>query len=686
MSTRGTPPQPAPDFTHTAESIISATKKLIDRSKLLEDSIAKEITKETATFNNVLQPLANEESDMSLEAHILGFYQYVSADKALRDASSEAEKLMDEYGIESGMRQDIFDLVDAIYKNPALHPEVPEAAWYLKKAHQSYIKNGMSLPEGSEERALFKKIKKELSELGIRFSKTLNEENGGIWFTKEELVGVPEDVISTLKVGEGENEGKIFLTYKYPDLLPTMKYCTNPETRRRLFLGNENKCDSNEKVFKDAVVLRDEKARLLGFDSHSDFVLSERMAKSKQKVQEFLGDLRQKLIPGGETEKAKLLELKKTKEPDSDHYYLWDHRFYDNLMLEKDYALDAQKIAEYFPLMNTIEKMFGIFEQLFGLEFFQVTDKKELEGKIWHDDCKLFQVWNKGYEGDDGFVGWLYLDLHPRDGKYGHAANFNLQPGFIDRHGKRRVPATALVCNFSKPTKDKPSLLKHDEVVTLFHELGHGIHDLVSRTIYSRFHGTSVVRDFVEAPSQMLENWCWQPEQLKYLSSHYTSKEALPEELIGSLVRTRHVNDALANLRQLHFGYFDLRVHGPSSHKEIVEMDPTVEYNELRTQITLLDPPADTDNKFGKGQTTFGHLMGGYDSGYYGYLWSQVFSTDMFYQAFKKDPMNPEAGRRYRKLVLERGGSQDEMESLKEFLGREPNADAFLEELGLKNN
>lgn len=324
------------------------------------------------------------------------------------------------------MREDIYNLVHAIHKNPALKPEVPEAAYYLEKVHQGYIKNGMSL--SSEKKVRFKEIKKELSTLGIQFSKTLNEEEGGIWFTKEELAGVPEDVVKLLKVGEGEFEGKVFLTFKYPDLIPTMKHATNSETRKRLFLGNENKCPSNVELFKRAIVLRDEKARLLGFESHSDFVLSERMAKSKDKVNEFLNDLRTKLAPGGKSERERLLALKQSKEPGADKYFLWDHKFYDNVLLESEYALDAQKIADYFPLMNTIQKMLGIFETLFGLEFVQVTDEEQLKGKIWHEDTKLFQVWNKDYNGDDGFVGWLYLDLHPRNGKYGHAANFNMQP------------------------------------------------------------------------------------------------------------------------------------------------------------------------------------------------------------------------------------------------------------------
>lgn len=221
------------------------------------------------------------------------------------------------------MREDMFKLVHAIHENPALRPEVPEAAYLLEKDHKDYIRNGLSLPE--EPRARFKEILKELSKLSIDFSKNLNEEKGGLWFTPEELKGVPEDVLSGLKKGEGENEGKLFLTYKYPDLLPTMKYCQVPATRKKVMLGNESKCPENVELFRRAVVLRDEKARLLGYKSHSEFVLDNRMAKTPAKVDAFLADLREKLTPGGVKEREKLLQLKQETEGGAEKYYLWDN-------------------------------------------------------------------------------------------------------------------------------------------------------------------------------------------------------------------------------------------------------------------------------------------------------------------------------------------------------------------------
>lgn len=438
---------------------------------------------------------------------------------------------------------------------------------------------------------------------------------------------------------------------------------------------------------------------MLGYPDHASYRIEEKMAKTPKTVLDFLGDLRTRLAPGGVKEVAHLKEIKQKdlksrgleKEYDG-NYYLWDNRFYDRMMIEDEYSIDEQKIAEYFPLQSTVDGMLHIFEELFGLVFVELTGKdrdaiaETGKGKdiVWHEDVKLFSVWDDEGEGS-GFVGYLYLDLHPRQGKYGHAANFNLQPGFLFSNGTRRYPATALVCNFSKPTPTKPSLLKHDEVVTLFHELGHGIHDLVGRTIYSRFHGTATVRDFVEAPSQMLENWCWTPSQLTALSKHYQSGESIPDALIEKLIKTKHVNGALFNLRQLHFGTFDMTIHTPKSHEEAQNFHISELYNELRTQIAGLDGPEKLGAKsnWGNGQATFGHLIGGYDAGYYGYLSSQVYSTDMFYSVFERDPMNPKEGRRYRHGVLEKGGSQDEMVTLEEFLGRKPSTEAFYRELGL---
>ncbi len=610
-------------FTGTPKSIIEDTKKMIEKSRSLENSIVAEVKAQDASFKNVMLPMALDENDIGLISHIMGFYQSVSTDQAVRDASTEAEELMDDFSIESSMREDVYKLVDAAVK----HDEKldAESQRLLEKTHKDYIRHGLGIPAGPK-RDRYKEIKKRLSQLCIIFSKNLNEEVGGIWFDPKELDGVPEDVMSLFVKGEGENAGKVKMTFKYPDVFPTLKFAKNPATRKQVYLGNENKLPQNIPIFREVILLRDEAARLLGYPNHASFIIEDKMAKTPKTVDDFLGDLRQRLKKGGESERKALRELKEQdlksrgmEKSIDGRYYIWDNRFYDRLMLEKDYSVDQELLSEWFPLETSIRGMLTIFETLFGMTFVEITgaDRSSISptGKgddiVWHPDVQVFSVWDSEDQGS-GFVGYLYLDLHPREGKYGHAANFNLQPGFIQENGTRRYPVTALVCNFSKPTPKKPSLLKHDEVTTLFHELGHGIHDLVSKTRYSRFHGTNVVRDFVEAPSQMLENWCWTPSQLKALSHHYSKlssdykaawreqvgkeaeepKEQLPDELIENLIKTKHVNDALFNLRQLHFGIFDMTIHEPKSHEEVEGFKFSEMYNKLGYELTGLQTPA----------------------------------------------------------------------------------------------
>jgi len=610
-----TPPQAPPSFAATKESIVADAKALCDKTRAVLDRLVAEIPANDtskATFDSVLLPQAHDENDTWLTGNILSFFGSVSTSSELRDASTEAEKYMNEFSIETNMREDVFRIVEAVYNAEGGKEGVaaggsrklldPESARFLEKDYKSYIQNGLGLPAGPK-RDRFKEIKKRLSQLQTDFQKNLNEDNGGIWFTKEELVGVPTDIVDNLAKGSDENEGKVRLTFKYPDMFPAMKFAQNAETRRKIFIGNENKVPANKPLFREAILLRDEAARLLGYPSWAALRIEDKMSKTPETVNDFLGGLRTRLAPGGKKEIAKLLELKKQDTdsrgaPNDGNYYLWDHRFYDRMTIEKEFQVDENKIAEYFPLRPTVANMLNIFERLFGFVFVEIgpEDRARLsptgkaEDVVWHEDVILFSVWNDE-AGGDGFVGYLYLDMHPRDGKYGHAANFGLQPGFQQANGTRRYPATALVCNFSKPTPKKPSLLKHDEVVTLFHELGHGIHDLSGISRYSRFHGTSVVRDFVEAPSQMLENWCWTPTQLKELSGHYETGEKIPDDLIRQQIATKHVNDALFNLRQLHFGIFDMAVHEPESHEWLEKQDFSSLYNELRSQIAGIKGP-----------------------------------------------------------------------------------------------
>ncbi|ATY67372.1 metallopeptidase MepB [Cordyceps militaris] len=694
--TQNTPPQAPPLFNHTPESITSCAEELATRAKAIIDKVVAETTVENATFENTLKPILLEDNLTDPISGVICFYHYVSPDAALREASIKAEEKLSKLAVELRMREDIFQRVNTVYQNREAAGLDPEALNIVEKEHKRYSNNGLLLPAGVA-RDRFKEIQLELSRLTIEARNNSNSETGGIFFTAEELAGVPETAVnvSELEKGTGENEGKFKVGFKPNVSVPLMEHATRPETRRDYYIAKENKLNINTPLFRQILLLRDEAARLVGYQDHASLKISEKMAKTAENVNSFLADMRDRAAVGLEKDVSRLLEHKKAEHEarnlDYDgELYVWDVGYYERIQKEKEYSVDEQAISEYFSLWPTFNGMLDIFQKLFGLRFEELDEAARAKASptgqaadlTWHADVNLYAVW----EADATFMGYLYLDMHPRDHKYSHYANFGIGPGSSDNtDGRRRHPFTTLVCNFPKPTKEKPALLQHSDVVTLFHELGHGIHNLVSKTRYSAAHGTNVSRDFVEAPSQMLEHWCWVPRVLQVLSSRWDTKAPISDELVANLIRTKNVNRSLFYLRQLVYSTFDMLVHGPKSRKELEDLDLAKVWNERRAEVSGIKGPESTGYKahWGEGFNNVGHYIGGYDAGYYGYMYSEVFSADMYYAAFKADPLDSEQGLRYRHIVLERGGSRPEMDLLKEFLGREPNSDAFFKDIGL---
>ncbi|KAA1469830.1 metallopeptidase MepB [Dentipellis sp. KUC8613] len=664
-----TPPQPAPKWSHTAEDITRLTKEAIERDRELQDKVAK-LKPEECTFESVFLALAEAEAKFDAIAEPLSFYQNVSASKELRDASNEAEVLVRDFGVESSMRLDVFEAKLAAEKN------IKASGRKLNAEEQRLVdkmilegkRAGLALPE--KERDELKALKKELSQVCLEFSKNFNEENGVVSFTLEELKGVPADVVSGY-TKRTENGKELYdVTHKTPDIFPLFKYAENPETRRRAHESYDDRLAINVPLLDRALELRRKCAALLGYKTWADFVTEVKMIKSGKGVEDFLDDLEQKLRPLGVKEREILLGLKHAEHkakglPFDGEFYIWDYRYYDRKFIEESLALDDSLVKEYFPVSVVVPTILEIYQNLLGVRF------EEVKGETWHPDVQMFAVWENGAKDESGFVGYCYLDLFPRASKYSHAAVWPLLPGYQRADGKRSYPLAAMVANLAKPTPDRPALMRHDDVVTFFHEMGHVFHGLLSRTKFARFHGTSVARDFVEAPSQMLENWCWEPRVLEKMSSHYETKQPLSAELIDKIVKSRYVNVGLFYLRQLFFAKFDLKVHTDQD-----ATDYTALWNNLRTAISLVK-----GGKQGPGQGSFGHIVGGYDAGYYGYTYSLVFAADMYATVFKKDPLDPKLGQRYRDSILQPGGSREELDSLKEFLGRLPNSDAFTREL-----
>ncbi|XP_054612977.1 neurolysin, mitochondrial isoform X1 [Dunckerocampus dactyliophorus] len=653
-----------PRWDMTPEEITTSTERLMGRVKKVYDDVGS-LNVEDVCVENTLRALANVKLDYASSRHALDFPQYVCPSKEVRSASTEADKKLSELDVELSMREDVFQRITALQKKLPENVSAEEMR-LLERLVMLGRRNGLHL--SSETREQIKRTSKLISELSIEFNKNLNEDNTFLVFSEQQLDGLAGSFLGGL---EKTLDGRYKVTLEYPHYYPIMKRCRDPETRRKMETAFHSRCkEANTPILERLIQQRSKVATLLGYSSHADYVLELNMAKNASNVAAFLNALHETLKPVGVRERKYILALKKRECLARGGHFdgqinAWDLPYYMNQVEQRKFAVDKDKLIEYFPLHAVTEGLFGIYQDLLGLRFSEVQ-----QAHVWHHDVKLYAA----HDADTGEeVGLFYLDLHPREGKYSHAACFGLQPGCRGPDGTRRLPVAAMVANFTKPSKGLPSLLQHHEVETYFHEFGHVMHELCSKTTFSEFSGTLVETDFVEVPSQMLENWVWEKEPLRRMSRHYKDGTAIPDQLLDKLIASRVANTGLMNLRQVVLSKVDQSLHSSA------RADTAAVFAQHCQDILGVPASAGTNMT-----ATFGHLAGGYDGQYYSYLWSEVYSMDIYFSRFKKEGiLNPEVGKEYRRVILEAGGSVDGMDMLERFLGRAPCREAFFQCKGL---
>lgn len=594
-------------------------------------------------FNDTVEPLS--------------FMAYVHKDKKIRDEAIKCEERASQFFVEVYTRKDFYDLIKRVKS------EDPVEKKLIQRFKTNFERNGMKLSK--EKLALFKKLKTELATLEAEFSKNLNEDVSSLSFANDELLGAPADFLSRLKK---DSNGKYIVTTKKTDFNQVMENVSVAETRRLMLQKyNQRGGQANIHLLQKAIELRQQLAALMKYKSWADYQTRDRMARSADAVWQFYSNIRNTLIKKNQADLKILLDAKKKEDPSVTQLNAWDINYYVNKVKKEQYQLDEEFIREFFPKDYVMNGMFEIFSTLFSVTYEEIKN-----AAVWNSDVKLYVVKDKVTQK---ILAYFYTDFVPRDGKYGHAAAFTLIKGRKLPSGEYSQPVSAIVANFSPPSSGKPALLSHDEVETLFHEFGHIMHQILTRAPFGQLAGTNVSKDFVEAPSQMLEGWVWDRVILEKISGHYKdSSKKLPPEILDQMIAAQNFNQGYFYARQLYLGTMDFTLHSQQGAIDAVTVNQT-----LYRSILGLEP-VDGDIF----PSSFGHIMGAYDAGYYGYLWSEVFAADMLSEFQSKGMLNSDLGLKYRQLILESGSTEDALVLVEKFLGRKSNAKAFRQKLGLQ--
>lgn len=612
------------------------------------------------TFDATLLPLEFAAAGL-VEAYGRGaFLGQVHTDAAVRDAANEAEERINKWLVAVAFRSELYEAVRAFAQTEEARSLHGERARLLAHWLRDFRRAGHELSAG--ERDELERLRTRLVEVEVAFQRNLNEYRDGLDLTRQQLAGLPDEYIDRLS--PGEQEGTYRVSLDAPEVNPFLEQAHDRALRRELFMKNWSKAvAANRPLLEEALELRRGIATLMGERTWAHHAMELKMAGTPERVSAFYAEL----LPTLQAKVGRELDRLGERLHADGHegpISAWDWRYYDDALRRGEYGVDQNRISEYFALDRVMEGMFTITGEVLGLEFAVLDDVS-----AWHESVRAYEIRDRA-SGEP--IAVFYADLHPRDGKYGHAAAFSLVVGHRAADGDYIAPVSAIVANFTPPSGDRPSLLRHTEVETLFHEFGHILHMSLTRAEFARFSAAETEWDFVEAPSQIMEHWTWDPSVLKRFALHFSTGEVIPDELVEQMQSARWVDESIRIGVQAFYGAIDLALHAEPDAPDIESA--------LRRTYAVTGMPYPDGTFFLSG---FGHLLGGYDAGYYGYLWAEVIGDDMFGRFAREGVLSPVVGAEYRREILEPNGSRDADDLVRAFLGREPSNAEFLRLRGM---
>jgi thimet oligopeptidase len=654
-----------PEWEQTPEAVEASMKDAIAKANTALDQIgAQDLGK--VTFKSTVVALDDLTYQAGLAANRATLIKETNTNPAIRSAAENAVKAFQEWAVGIDYREDVYKAIKAFADT---HPKLSgEDAKLLKETLRDYRRAGLDLPP--DRRKEIEQLRKELSKLGTDFDTNIVRASAPVTFTKADLDGLPETFFASPGIKTGDDAYTVManVTWQFNTVQENAK---SEATRKKLYVIRETLAkDTNVPVLNQMLALRNKIALRLGYKSWDDFQTEIKMAKTGANAKKYISDLVTGIQPKFDSEVAELQKLKAadTNDPNA-KIDVWDWRYYNNQRNKQKYAVDKEALRAYFPFQKVLDGMFNIYQSIFGLKF----EKIALPYK-WIDDLQLYVVTDSA-TGEP--LGMFYLDMFPREGKFNHFAQFDVISGKLLPDGKYQRPTVALICNFPPPNAGKPSLLTHSDVETLFHEFGHALHSIVTRAKYGRFAGAHVPGDFVEAPSQMLQNWVWDKRVLDTFAADYRDpSKKIPAEIIKKMNDAKLANAGVFYRRQFAFASLDLALH--DQHAEDALYDCVAISNPILEKAFLPIDPSTTFVSY------FGHLNG-YDAGYYGYAWADAIAADMatVFEKAKDGYLDNQAGLKLRREIYEPGDSRDVNVSIEEFLGRKQSVQPFLKKIGI---